>query len=269
MATLQGYYLNPHQSQYGHSTRLSHMGCTPTSGANGANAATGGKVAKTGDEILALIPPRQEQNPDTPGWSLVDLDNAMLAIHVPFERRFAGWDGVLTALNNNLYVVLQGDSDRFGNNTCSGAFDGDHCIGVHPASRIEAGQKQFWIDDPICPGGRWENVATLLEYAKKFNPSINYGVFTTSVPKVAPVTVTLRYGGIRLYPPQNKVIDIPAGRYANVRTRPTTAAPIVARIKRTGIFRAYQMTHSGQLLAGSRVWYGNADGSHWLHSTAF
>ncbi len=45
--------------------------------------------------------------------------------------------------------------------TISGAFDGDHCIGVHPATKSVGGVTFWWIDDPLCPTGRWERASGL------------------------------------------------------------------------------------------------------------
>lgn len=176
------YYANDHQSQYqaGASVRTRRQGCSWTSAANGADASSGGVVQRSPDAILALVTPAQETNPLTPGWSLDDIDLAMRRLGVGFEvRSGAGWAGVTAALAAGLYVVLQGDSDRFGNGTCSGAFDGDHAIGVHPA---RSGPELQRIDDPICPYARWERRATLRDYAEAYSRLVRFGVFTTPVP---------------------------------------------------------------------------------------
>ena len=183
MATL---YRPPHASQFDGSA-LARQNCTPTTGANGANAATGGLVARTGGEIRSLVARRDEQFPNTPGWSLDDLDLAMGRLGVPFEvQSGSGWAAVISALDGGLYVALQGDSDRFGNGTCSGAFDGDHCIGVHP-TRGPNGTR--WINDPICPSGRWERESLLEAYARKLHPAVRFGVFLALVPDQWPAAI--------------------------------------------------------------------------------
>lgn len=180
------YVVYPHVSQFDGSA-LAGENCTPASGANGAKAATGGAVAKTAAQIRALVARREETNPDTPGWSLPDLELAMGRLGVPFDNRTGhGWAALQAARAAGLYVVLQGDSDRFGDASCSGAFDGDHCIGVHP----NTDGTRWWIDDPICPTGRWEEEATLRAYATKLYPTIRFGVFVKPVPKIAPITYT-------------------------------------------------------------------------------
>lgn len=276
MGSLGGYYLNDHRSQYqaGATTTTRRAGCTWTSVANGADAASGGRVKRTPDEVHALVKPSEETNAATPGWSLHDAELAAERLGVAFENRSGkGWAGVLAAWNAGLYVVLQGDSDRFGDATCSGDFDGDHAIGGGPAFRVVDGRRQRWIDDPICPSGRWEWESTLRAYAEKYAATIRFGVFVHPVPKVAasaPATVTLRYGAAKLTPARRKRIRVPVGRKANVRERPTTAARTMARLANGTLVTVYSVTRKGALLAGSRTWYAtNRAGTRWLHSSAF
>ena len=198
MTTLDGYYVAPHRSQYAPTeSAVTHKaGCTWTSGANGANTANGKSL--DGDAVHAKVANSEESNPALPGWSLQDLDLAMARLAVPFGLGQAGWAGVRSARAGGLYVVLQGDSDVFGNATCSGAFDGNHAIGVHPAND----GLRWWINDPICPAGRWEDEAVLHKYAAKLSASILYGVFTTRVPR--PVTRYVLHiahnAVVRIYP---------------------------------------------------------------------
>ncbi|HEY3544868.1 MAG TPA: hypothetical protein VGK17_02110 [Propionicimonas sp.] len=180
-------YVPIHRSQYatGNSLVTRHSGCTWTSGCNGVDAISGGRKRPTPDLIHALVPNAQETNPTTPGWSMPDLVRAMSLYGVGFANRSGdGWAAVLAWLKAGHYVVLQGDSDQFGNATCSGSFDGDHAIGVHPNNRTVDGQREWWINDPICPAGRWEREAVLQRYAVKLAASVYFGVFSQPVPSV-------------------------------------------------------------------------------------
>lgn len=273
--TLGGRYLNDHRSQYqaGATITTRHSGCTWTAVANGADASSGGRVKRTPDQIHALVLPSEETNAATPGWSMHDAALAAGRAGTPLENRSGrGWAAVVAAWDAGLYVVLQGDSDQFGNGTCSGDFDGTHAIGVHPAFRLVDGLRQRWIDDSICPTGRWEFEYVLRRYAVKFATAISFGVFTTPVPKVAAApapAVTLIAGSTRYVRPFAKRISVPAGQRANVRRRPTTSAAIVVRLANGTLFTIYQRTRTGQPLAGSRTWYGDRTGTRWLHSSAF
>jgi hypothetical protein len=191
MATLGGYYLNPHRTQFDGSTWAGEN-CTPTSGANGANAATGGKVNKSGGQIRALIARSAETDPRSPGWSLVDLDRAMYKLGVGFTNLSGqGWGVLLATLNNGQYVTLQGVSSVFSNTTCSGAFNGDHCIGIHPArTRAHNGLYLRWIDDPICKTGRYEYENVIRNYGAKLDSAMRFGVFSSRVPRITPPVPT-------------------------------------------------------------------------------
>lgn len=187
-------YLPDHRCQYDYSSFTAQNGCTWTSGATGADAATGGKVDLTPDQVKGKVKRTEETNPSSPGWSMRDLALAMARLGVPFQDRTGGvWADVVAALDRDgLFVVLQGDSDRFGDHTCSGAFNGDHAIGVHPAKQ---GLLQR-IDDPICKAARYETRAVLRAYAEKLArsigeyPRLRFGVFTTPVPDALPDTST-------------------------------------------------------------------------------
>lgn len=199
------YYTGPHQSQLasGQSALTHSAGCTWTAGANGIDDTSGGKKKPTPDRLHGFLAKSLETSPGTPGWSLPDLERATykyaLAAGMPglmcVNRTNAGflgaygWAGMKKAWANGRYVVIQGDSDRFGNNTCSGKFDGDHCIGVSPRTRIAAdGRRQRLINDGICPTARWEYEAIILSYAKKLadrsGTPLRWACFKQAVPKV-------------------------------------------------------------------------------------
>lgn len=178
---MQRRYKARHRYQYRkvNSARTRSSGCTWITGAVGLDAQSGGKLDLTPDAVLARVKRTEETNPTTPGWSLVDLRLAAARLGVKFEIRSGqGWAGVRRAKKEGLYVVLQGDSDRFVGG-CSGLFDGDHCVGIPPEDSIGT---DWIIDDPICPTRTREPEAELRRYAEKFAPTIQFGVFVNPVP---------------------------------------------------------------------------------------
>lgn len=189
-------YVNEHVQQYDYSYFTRVNGCTWTSGANGVRATTGGRKAPSPDYLHSLLPRYQETSPTTPGWSIPDLRAALSKYGMSLvDRSGKGWYDLLGQLDGGHYCVVQGDSDQFGNATCSGAFDGDHAVGIHPRRRISNGYAQRWIDDPICPDGRWEYEFVLRRYASKLNPGIQYGAFFGRVPTVAVAPAPTPEGG--------------------------------------------------------------------------
>lgn len=271
-------YVQPHVTQFDGGVKQGEA-CVPASLANGVAAVTGGARRPASQTIHALIPKSQESDPSKPGWSMVDADNAMDKINISFTR-LEGWSNIENAHNEGKYVVIQGDSDQFSNSTCSGVFNGDHCVGAHPNEKVINGVEFWWVDDPICKTGRWERKSVLKDYAEKFATThkipVRGGVFNTPVPLVAappapPPVVVLRYGGKKLTPRQIKKVKVPAGRRAVIRSRPDRIRKADVRgTKPNGdTFTAYQRTATGVSLAGSRVWYGNRGGTRWTHVTSF
>jgi hypothetical protein len=282
------YYVQPHVCQFDGSSDQGSA-CAPTTLANGVAAVTGGARRPAGVTIHRLIPKSQETDPSVPGWSIIDCDRAMAKIGVAFSigDNNSGFDPIVASHNSGHYILLQGDSDHFSNATCSGKFDGDHAVGVHPNEKIISGVEYWWLDDPICKTGRWERPAVLKAYAADFAARVGgwrWGQFDHVVPQSGapapkPPAVTLKYGGKASH--GTKRIKVPAGRSANVRTRPTTSAPLAAgrsgspltggprTLPNGRAVEYFQVTNSGQLLAGSRVWYGDRTGNRWLHVSSF
>lgn len=202
-------YVPVHRSQYaaGSSAVTRRTGCTWTSGANGVDAISGGRKRPTPDAIHALVSSAEESNPAYPGWSMRDLVLAMSRYGVTLVNRSGdGWAAVVAWLKAGHYVVLQGDSDQFGNSTCSGTYEGDHAIGVHPNHRTVDGVREWWINDPICPSGRWERESVLQRYAVKLAASCYFGTYSQPVPELEPDPVNPDPGtrasmAIRYVPP--------------------------------------------------------------------
>jgi len=177
-----------HNSQYqpGASLITRQAGCTWTTGATGVAVVTGGRYAPTPDKIHSLVKRTEETSPTTPGWSLADLDLALSRFGMGFEVHIGqGWDAV-EKNRPGRFLVIQGDSDQFGNGTCSGAFDGSHCIGVDGShTKVDDGVEYWWIHDPICPTGRWERKNVIRRYAEKLAAMVFFGWFTQRIPKTS------------------------------------------------------------------------------------
>lgn len=73
----------------------------------------------------------------------------------------------------------------------------------------------------------------------------------------------LRYGGSRTTP----LPDRTRATGGNLRSAPRLADQYKVRALRKGeLFVAYQVTNSGDSFNGSRRWYGNHDGTRWVHA---
>jgi len=177
------YRRGVHRTQFDGST-YAGSNCTPTSGANGARESSDGKYDHSGGYIRALVKRSEETDPNSPGWSLADLDLAMKRANIPFTvRSGAGWAAVRAYRESGHGIALQGDSDQF-TTGCSAKFDGDHCVYVHPETSSREGVVYWLLGDPICGDWRWEKESVLRHYAEKFSPSIRFGTFDTPVRQI-------------------------------------------------------------------------------------
>ena len=218
---------------------LASENCTPTSGANGLRASSGGRLDKSGGELRALIPKDKETDPKTPGWSLGDLKRAMDGLKVPYKNKPGTWADVEATLRSGLFVVLQGDSDQFPGGTCSANFKGDHCVGLHPG---DLGDGTWLLADPLCPSRRREKREVLQAYAEKFakGKKLTFGVFTTPVPQEDDMKITAIKG--EDWTPGPK--DAPARRPFRSRPERTNEA-IVGHIEIGQIVRTIAEVEAG------------------------
>lgn len=104
-----------------------------------------------------------------------------------------------------------------------------------------------------------------------FVPASAANVSPQPPPAPAPATQpTFRFGGKPTTPlPDHVRANPPRGRRVNVRRRPDRLAPgdIVELLSSGALFIAFQRTSTGAKPAGSnsRTWYGNRDGTQWIH----
>jgi len=247
-----------HRSQYeaGASLTTRHSGCTWTSTASGIAAITGGDREPSPDEIHALVKRNEEVNPQTPGWAIGDAVRASSRFGVTLQDMTgAGWDGVGAMTAAGRYCIVQGDSDQFGDNTCSGKFNGDHCIGLHPNSRTdEQGHLLRWINDPICPEGRWERDDVLRRYAENLSARVRFAAFLQPVPEDEPQPVNPTPGtGVENVTVMYVPAVASAQRMRLAKGQDLYAAPGGERV--TSMSQRADVAHLG--------FAGNVDGAAW------
>lgn len=158
------YNHGTHRTQFDGS-ELASENCVPTSLANGARELTHGEYDVSGAKIRSLVARSEEQNPNTPGWSLRDASLAASRANIAFSVVSGTFAAVRNAVDQGYAVLLQGDSDQFNDTTCSGRFNGDHCVCLHPE---DLPATKMLLADPICRTRREESAATIQRYAEKF-----------------------------------------------------------------------------------------------------
>jgi hypothetical protein len=143
-------------------------------------------------------------------------------------------------------------------------------------NEVRASDGALLLYDPLRSSAIWIPQIYVKRYAGAMRLSgggtIGYGyiqaAFTKdtdglSAPAPSTTTVVLRYGGIKITPTTYK-----AKIAAKQRRSPYIRSDNIIRVASVGTaFKAYQRTNSGTNVGGSRVWYGNAAGTVWMHSS--
>ena len=193
------------------------------------------------------------------GLKRLDAGEGMMLAGAERATHGTKWEASPTFMGNHQWF----DNERRKNSQVAGGYE--HLIYDPLADGRRAGiaKSPFWVP---------ENV--VFDFARRLDLNGNgtllgYGKFWSVFTHDTEPHFVARYGGVRLSPAQVKVIKVPSGLKANERSRPTTAASRTRALANGTKWTAYQKTTTGQLLAGSRVWYGNIDGTRWLHVTAF
>jgi len=258
------------------------LNCTCAAGAMALDRDTLGRKKSTGAAIRKLT------GDTTGGTRQVQVANAIenaYGVHLDVETPILTTTA-LARLDRGEGMMLAGQSGATKGTKwqASETFTGNHQWYDNERRRNSqvSGGWEHLIFDPLADGRRagiakspmWIPQAVVLDFAKRLDldghgTRLGSGQFYAVFTHDTEPHLVLRYGGVALNPPQRKIIKVPTGQRANIRTRPTTAAPIAYTRANGMAWNAYQKTTTGQLLAGSRVWYGNIDGTRWAHVTAF
>jgi len=141
-------------------------------------------------------------------------------------------------------------------------------------NEIRSSDGAMLMYDPLAEKPVWIPQTYIRQFAGHFRTStglIGLGYaqagFTRITPTPLPDTSTsslrLRYGGVKITP------NIFAARVsAKQRRSPYIRSDNIIRVVSKGTkFKAYQKTKTGTNVGGSRIWYGNINGTVWMHSS--
>jgi hypothetical protein len=228
VSTLGGRYLNRHRSQYdaGAST-TTPLGLHVDRGRERRRCRVG--RPRRSDARPGPRPRRARARRRTRDARLVDHDAVLAAqrLGVPLENRSGrGWAAVV-APGTPGCTCPPGRQRPVRRTRPARATSTATTHRRHPAFRIVDGRRQRWINDSICPTGRWEFESVLRAYAVKYSATVKFGVFTTPVPKVAapkPVVTVSRSPADRVQPAVREADPRRAGQKANVRAPDPTSA---------------------------------------------
>jgi len=263
-------------------SRYAGLNCTAAAGAMALDRETLGKKTSTG----AII---RNWTGDTVGGlrqqQVADAIERAYGVELDVRTNIPTADA-LALLDKGHGMMLAGASAATINTKwrASETFKGNHQWFVNERRKVTGGYEHL-VFDPLADGRRtgiadspfWMPEAIVLDFAKRLNvsatPDQNYvplgpGRFYAVFTHDTEPHLTLRYGASAITP-VIKVVKVPTGQQANVRSGPGTEYKVINRAPNGSRFRACQVKTNGQLLAGSRKWFGNIDGTRWLHVTAF
>lgn len=171
----------------------------------------------------------------------------------------------------------------------------NHCVyvnhgrGWHANARGLLVPSQVKVYDPAADGRRagwgkaadgpeWWSWELLLRFASELNPwgdgdprELGPGKFFAALFPSTEPHVHLMHGGQRtLTFPRRMVVNPPGAddaKQQNVRRGPSRKYRVVDTLQSGAVFMAYQFTEKGQDLDGSRRWYGDHNGTRWVHSS--
>ena len=301
MATMRPRFQNqgPNWRCKHNGKQLGWLSCTAYSMAMGIDAWTNGTLTPTGCEVRAFT------KDFTKGLTLAQVatvatDQYGVRVTVRTGRHAIAPDKAWEQASLGRGFVLQGNADVLVHSpfrSTKGAVN--HAVWVNRVRGGTAGRpKEARVFDPAADGRHapwgtavkgpswwpWETVlafgASLSDDAgHKIGPGKLYAGFVprpTSQAASRLVSahpdVTLLAGAKRTTPfPDRQRADPPTGRRVNVRSDPHSLDPddIVDRLSDGALFVAFQRLDAGAKPGGStsRVWYGNQDGTEWIHES--
>lgn len=214
-----------------------------------------------------------------------------VAVDVRSGSNFATPAQLGTALRDGRGFVLQGNTKALiGTAFRSTATAINHAVWVNEgrgwSGTVPSYPTEVLVYDPAADGRRagWGTAAAgpdwwpwdvMLRFAAALRPwgdkdprvlgpgKAYAGLFPDTEPHVH-----LRLAGVRTAPmPLGLVVDPPGTATSiNERSGPTTAASVVRTLPTGTRFTAYQQA-TGQSIGGSDLWYGDHNGTLWVHSS--
>lgn len=261
-------------------SRYAGLNCTCAAGAMALDRHTLGTDRTSGARVRSLTG-------DTSGGTTLPQVAAAIRSgwNVSLEVRLGiSWAGFDAALRAGKGAILQGSSAATKGTKwqASETFAGNHAWFVNEG-RGWAERNGVWspaeykVYDPLADGRRpaiakspmWIPAATVRKFAallevtpgNRLGTGRAYAAFTRDTEPHA----HFRYGGTRTNPfPDRTRVTVSSGY---MRSAPMLAAKYQIRPLRAGdLFIAYQITTRGEAWRGSRTWYGNHDGTQWIHA---
>lgn len=218
---------------------------------------------------------------DTSGGTTLAQNEAIFykLYKIDFDVRYrATWATVVAEVKKGRGAVIQGSYQIFHGTIydASGTFRGNHAVYINEF-RYNSTKKrnEFLMYDPLADGRRnlyhgpiWIPEATLKRFAANLilNPRtdarVGFGYAYIMFTRDTEPSLALKYGGVAYAKIMYSKVN-----GANIRQKPNRTATVVRKLALNAKFSVAQRTTTGELVAGSKVWYGDATGNQWMHSS--
>ncbi len=265
--------------------KLGWLSCTAYAMAMLIDAATEGTSRPKGCQVRRRVRPRDIDAGLTLGQvATVAERHYDVAVSVRTGPNAIPIAKAVERIRSGRGFLLQGNNEAFGMRPVNHAIYVHEVRGGTPQEPAEA-----LLFDPQRTHEGWVPWATILDFGAglRLNPSgtLKLGrerLYAGFVPRqltpaeaqVEPPTIAhdgvkLRFGATRLPHRIRTRADPPAGRRVNVRSTPRRldAGAVIDLLGPRELFVAYQRVEAGALPpgSGSRVWFGNKEGTEWVH----
>lgn len=215
------------------------------------------------------------------GTTLAQADSVLIRLYnINLDVEYnLGWGDFLQRVLNGQGVILQGGYRPIRDTKYSGSdtFAGNHAVYINEAKWNETYNRwDFLWYDPLCDGRRvglakgpqWVPGWLVKKFASALITSGTnliganqvYCAFTRDTEDVIE-----KFGGIEYTTP----LVFKATRDINCRRAPRLTSDVARRYRAGELFKAFQKSSVGNLVGGSRVWYGDADGTRWVPAAYF
>lgn len=215
------------------------------------------------------------------GTTLAQADSVLIRlynINLDIEYNL-GWEDFLQRVLHGEGAILQGGYSAIRGTKYSGSetFGGNHAVYINEAKWNETFNRwDFLWYDPLCDGRRagipkgpqWVPGWLVKKFASALMVTANsriganqtYCAFTRDTEDVIE-----KFGGVKLASP----VVFEATKDNNARRAPRLNSDTARRYTIGELFKAFQKSSIGNLVGGSRIWYGDADGTRWVPAAYF
>lgn len=223
---------------------------------------------------------RSKMGDTSGGTNLAQNDyifNRLYGINFDVRYRML-WNSFRAEIARGRGAVLQGRYYAFHGTkfAASSTFTGNHAVYINEVRyNSTAKRNEFLMYDPLADGRQnyykgpiWIPEALLKKFAgqlilnERTDTILGYGLTYAMFTRDTEPSLALKYGGTAY---SKTFYAKVAG--ARIRATPSTTAKVVRQLALNAPFAARQRTTTGALVSGSRVWYGDATGTQWMHSS--